>query len=71
MTCRMRSCAHRSELCLQRRQSIAPDVVESVWRQFEDLGPSENHALDVVAGTPESIADPLVDGVAGRFRLSP
>jgi hypothetical protein len=59
------------ELCLARRAAIEEHVVESVWRQFEDLGEFERNAIDVTKVPPDAVADELADGLAERFRLSP
>jgi hypothetical protein len=58
------------ELCLVRRGHIEPDVVESVWRQFEDLGEFEPHAIDVAGATPEAVVAELTSGLRERFLLS-
>ena len=59
------------ELCLERRPLIAPPVVESIWRQFEDLGEFESHAIDVAEATPEAVAEQLTAGLRERLLLSP
>jgi hypothetical protein len=59
------------ELCIARRPEIDPEVVESIWDQFQDLGGLDLNALDVTTAAPGAIADALADGLAGRFRLSP
>ena len=59
------------ELCLERREAVDAAVVESVWRQFGDLGALDGHALDVAGVTPDAVAAALADGLAGRLLLSP
>lgn len=59
------------ELCLARRTEIAAEVVESVWRQFEDLGGYETHAIDVAEAAPEAIVAEVTGGLRTRFLLSP
>ena len=58
------------DLCISRRPAIERDVVESVWRQFEDLGPYEPNALDAAAAAPDQLVAELTDGLRGRFLLS-
>ena len=59
------------ELCLARRTEIDPDVVESVWRQFEDLAEYEAHGIDVTEAAPEAVVAAVTEGLRGRFLLSP
>jgi hypothetical protein len=42
------------ELCTARRPAIEADVVEGIWRQFEDLGELRDHGIDAssLARTP-------------------
>jgi hypothetical protein len=54
-----------------RREAIQAEVVEGVWRQFEDLGELEAHAIDASTSTPGEVADELAEGLGGRFLLSP
>jgi predicted kinase len=60
--------------CLARaegrgRQSPAgPEVVEQLWRSFEDLGELEQNALDVTGRSAEEAADMLEQRLGdGRF----
>ena len=47
-----------------------PDVVASIWRQFEDLGPLESHAFDSSDLTPEKTAALIREGIeSGWLRL--
>jgi hypothetical protein len=59
------------EICVARRARIGGEVVESVWRQFADLGPLESNAIDVASSSPQAVADELRCGLGGRFLLSP
>jgi hypothetical protein len=58
------------DLCIERRPLTAPPVVESVWRQFADLGEFETHAIEVAEATPEAVVAELTDGLRGRLLLS-
>jgi hypothetical protein len=59
------------ELCVERRPLIAPAVVESIWRQFGELGEFGHHGIDVAQLEPEAVVAELTDGLRGRFLLSP
>jgi hypothetical protein len=59
------------DLCISRRPLFEPDVIASVWRQFDDLDPVATHALEVADATPDALADELADGLGERFLLSP
>jgi hypothetical protein len=59
------------DLCLSRRTEIEADVVESVWRQFDDLGEYESHAIDVSEADPDAVVAEVTDGLRTRFLLSP
>ena len=50
-TCRERAVARTTQ------PPADPGVVESLWRDFADLGPLEPHAIDVDAATPAEAAD--------------
>jgi hypothetical protein len=59
------------ELCLARRSTIDAAIVESVWRQFTDLGPYEPHAIEVTDAAPAEVVAELTAGLRDRFLLSP
>jgi chloramphenicol 3-O-phosphotransferase len=58
------------EVCTARAASrgdrplAEPGVVESLWREFADLGPLESHAVEAGSSAPEDVADLL----AARLR---
>jgi chloramphenicol 3-O-phosphotransferase len=59
------------DVCAARRPQIERGVVESIWRQFQDLGPLAGHAIDASAVPPDAVADELAADLGGRFLLSP
>ena len=59
------------ELCTERRPEIERDVVEQVWRQFEDLGEFETNAMEVAELDPDAVVAKVTAGVRDRFLLSP
>ena len=46
-------------------------MVEDIWRQSEDLGDHESHAIDVSEAAPDADVRELSDGLGSRFLLSP
>jgi hypothetical protein len=59
------------ELCLARRDEIDAEVIEGIWREFEDLGELEPHAIDIADATPDVVVRELTGGLRSRFHLSP
>jgi hypothetical protein len=59
------------ELCIERRPLTSPAVVESIWRQFGDLGAFETHAIAVAGVEPEAVVAEVTEGLRARFLLSP
>jgi hypothetical protein len=59
------------DVCVARRPAIEREVVESIWRQFEDLGPLADHAVDTTDRSPDAVAGELAAGLGGRLLLQP
>jgi hypothetical protein len=41
----------------QARSGAAAEVVEQLWREFDELGPLERHAIDPGERSPEEVAE--------------
>lgn len=52
------------DVCVARRPAIEREVVENLWRQFDDLGELADHAVDTNSASPESVAAEL----SGRLK---
>jgi adenylate kinase family enzyme len=44
-----------------------PEVLDRLWREFDDLGPLEGHVIDPAGASPDELADRILTGLDRRL----